>query len=71
MQFREAAKYILKCDAHLRAGLFLKIEAYQEAGEQAFQQKDLDTLREIRDKCPNAVIQGQINEYISQLTSSR
>lgn len=45
MQFREAAKYILKCDAHLRAGLFLKIEAYQEAGEQAFLQKDLDTLR--------------------------
>ncbi|KAG0320863.1 hypothetical protein BGZ99_004280 [Dissophora globulifera] len=71
MQFKEAAKYILKCDAHLRAGLFLKIEAYQEAGEQAFAQKDLDTLREIRDKCPNAVIQGQIDGYITQLTSSR
>jgi hypothetical protein len=26
---------------------------------------------EIRDKCPNAVIQGQIDGYISQLASSR
>ncbi|KAF9172947.1 hypothetical protein BGX21_004216 [Mortierella sp. AD011] len=71
MQFKEAAKYILKCDAHLRAGLFLKIEAFREAGEQAFLQKDLDTLREIRDKCPNVVIQGEIDGYISQLASSR
>ncbi|KAF9114225.1 hypothetical protein BGX27_011427 [Mortierella sp. AM989] len=71
MQFKEAAKYILKCDAHLRAGLFLKIEAFKEAGEQAFLQKDLDTLREIRDKCPNVVIQGEIDGYISQLASSR
>ncbi|KAI8601749.1 Vps16, N-terminal region-domain-containing protein [Dissophora ornata] len=71
MQFKEAAKYILRCDAHLRAGLFLKIEAYQEAGEQAFLQKDLDTLREIRDKCPNSVIQGQIDGYITQLASTR
>ncbi|KAF8986371.1 hypothetical protein BGZ52_009014 [Haplosporangium bisporale] len=71
MQYREAAKYILKCDAHLRAGLFLKIEAYQEAGEQAFLQKDLETLKEIRDKCPNALLQGQIDGYITQLASSR
>ncbi|KAF9430792.1 hypothetical protein BGZ94_003842 [Podila epigama] len=71
MQYREAAKYILKCDAHLRAGLFLKIEAYQEAGEQAFLQRDLETLREIRDKCPNALLQGKIDEYITQLASSR
>ncbi|KAF9961902.1 hypothetical protein BGZ72_001009 [Mortierella alpina] len=70
MQFTEAGKYILKCDAHLRAGLFLKIRAFQEAGEQAFLQKDLDTLREIRDKCPNAALQGQINAYITQLASS-
>lgn len=44
-QFTEAGKYILKCDAHLRAGLFLKIEAYSEAGEQAYLQKDLDMLQ--------------------------
>ncbi|KAI1311299.1 hypothetical protein EDD11_003512 [Mortierella claussenii] len=71
MQFKEAAKYIYKCDAHVRAGLFLKIEAYQEAGEQAFAQKDLETLREIRDKCPNALIKGEIEGYITQLVSSR
>ncbi|KAG0200791.1 hypothetical protein BGX28_006226 [Mortierella sp. GBA30] len=71
MQFTEAGKYILKCDAHVRAGLFLKIEAYKEAGEQAFMQKDLDTLREIRDKCPNTALQGQIDTYITQLASSR
>ncbi|KAF9570847.1 hypothetical protein EC968_001335 [Mortierella alpina] len=69
-QFTEAGKYILKCDAHLRAGLFLKIQAFQEAGEQAFLQKDLDTLREIRDKCPNMALQGQIDAYITQLASS-
>ncbi|KAG9321964.1 hypothetical protein KVV02_002847 [Mortierella alpina] len=69
-QFTEAGKYILKCDPHLRAGLFLKIQAFQEAGEQAFLQKDLDTLREIRDKCPNMALQGQIDAYITQLSSS-
>ncbi|KAF9899141.1 hypothetical protein BX616_003227 [Lobosporangium transversale] len=71
MQFKEASKYILKCDAHVRAGLFLKIEAYQEAVQQAYSQKDLDTLREIRDKCPDGVIQGQIERYMAELTSSR
>ncbi|KAF9437396.1 hypothetical protein BGZ76_000869 [Entomortierella beljakovae] len=45
MQFKEASKYILKCDAQVRAGLFLKIEAFREAGAQAFAQKDLETLR--------------------------
>ncbi|KAK3809948.1 MAG: Vps16, N-terminal region-domain-containing protein [Benniella sp.] len=70
-QFTEAGKYILKCDAHLRAGLFLKIEAYLEAGEQAFMQKDLDMLQDIRRKCPNVVIQGKIDDYIATLASSR
>jgi hypothetical protein len=44
-QFGEASKYIMKCDAHLRAGLFLKIEYYLDAAEQAFQQKDLEMLQ--------------------------
>ncbi|KAG0268380.1 hypothetical protein DFQ27_006874 [Actinomortierella ambigua] len=45
MQFNEAAKYILKCDPQVRAGLFLKIEAFQEAAEQAFTLKDVEMLR--------------------------
>ncbi|KAG0225975.1 hypothetical protein BGW42_003963 [Actinomortierella wolfii] len=71
MQFREAGKYILKCDPQVRAGLFLKIEAFQEAAEQAFMLKDIDMLREIRDKCPNTLLQGQVDEYITQLASGR
>lgn len=52
-QFTEASKYIQRCDPHLRAGLFLKIESYAEAGEEAFQQKDMETLQYVyeRDRC--------------------
>ncbi|KAF9940767.1 hypothetical protein BGZ65_006160 [Modicella reniformis] len=44
-QFTKVGEYILKCDPHLRAGLFLKIEAYNEAGEQAYIQKDMEMLQ--------------------------
>ncbi|KAI8351246.1 Vps16, N-terminal region-domain-containing protein [Mortierella sp. GBAus27b] len=70
-QFGEASKYIMKCDAHLRAGLFLKIEYYLDAAEQAFQQKDLEMLQDIRRKCSNVVTLGKIDDYMALLASSR
>lgn len=44
-QFREASRYIMKCDQPVRAGLFVKIGAFKEAGEQAFLLKDVNMLR--------------------------
>ncbi|RUS27514.1 Vps16, N-terminal region-domain-containing protein [Jimgerdemannia flammicorona] len=45
MQYREAAKYILKCDPPTRAALFVKIGSFKEAAEQAFMLKDVNALR--------------------------
>ncbi|KAF9976159.1 hypothetical protein BGZ73_009073 [Actinomortierella ambigua] len=71
MQFREAAKYIPKCDTQVRAGLYLRIEHFQEAADHAFALKDIDMLREIRDKCPNMHLKTQVDNYLTQLVSGR
>ncbi|RUS27513.1 hypothetical protein BC938DRAFT_483137 [Jimgerdemannia flammicorona] len=69
MQYREAAKYILKCDPPTRAALFVKIGSFKEAAEQAFMLKDVNALRDVRAKCTNHVIRQEIDSFIAQLAS--
>lgn len=44
-QYQEASKYILKCDTSMRPMLFVKIGAFKEASEQAFLNKDTESLK--------------------------
>ncbi|KAG2182766.1 hypothetical protein INT44_005746 [Umbelopsis vinacea] len=66
-QFQEASKYIMKCEPAARPMLFVKIGAFREAAEQAFTNKDMATLREVRAKCPNSVVGQEVDNLIIQL----
>ncbi|ORX75377.1 hypothetical protein K493DRAFT_247355 [Basidiobolus meristosporus CBS 931.73] len=50
----------------VRPRLFLRIGSFKEAGEQAFANKDIDTLREIRTKCNNAAIARELDILLAQ-----
>jgi len=66
-QFQEASKYIMKCEPATRPMLFVKIGAFREAAEQAFANKDMTMLKEVRAKCPNSVVAQEVDNLIIQL----
>ncbi|KAL1915507.1 uncharacterized protein VTP21DRAFT_6631 [Calcarisporiella thermophila] len=65
----EAAKYVMRCEAKARPGLFMRLGMMKEAAEQAFANKDLTALREVRSKCMNHIIAHEVDGLIAQLTS--
>ncbi|KAJ9085131.1 Vacuolar protein sorting-associated protein 16, variant 2 [Entomophthora muscae] len=69
LQPSQAMKYALRCEASQRPSLFLKIQAYREAGQQAFTNKDLAFLKKIRAECPDNGIKRELDVWIVQLTS--
>ncbi|CAO3625786.1 unnamed protein product [Cunninghamella echinulata] len=66
-QYQEASKYILKCDPNSRPMLFVKIGAFKEAGEQAFLNKDMEGLRQVRAKCTNHIVAQELDSLLAQL----
>ncbi|KAG2191805.1 hypothetical protein INT46_001161 [Mucor plumbeus] len=68
-QYQEASKYILKCDPPVRPMLFVKIGAFKEAGEQAYLNKDVDGLREVRAKCTNHIVAQELDSLLAQLNA--
>ncbi|KAI9486646.1 MAG: Vps16, C-terminal region-domain-containing protein [Benjaminiella poitrasii] len=68
-QYQEASKYILKCDPPVRPMLFIKIGAFKEAGEQAFLNKDVEGLREVRAKCTNHIVAQELDSLLAQLNA--
>ncbi|SAM01302.1 hypothetical protein [Absidia glauca] len=66
-QYQEASKYILKCDPSSRPMLFVKIGAFKEAGEQAFLNKDMEGLRQVRAKCTNHIVAQELDSLLAQL----
>ncbi|OAD74766.1 hypothetical protein PHYBLDRAFT_124139 [Phycomyces blakesleeanus NRRL 1555(-)] len=68
-QYQEASKYILKCDPPVRPMLFIKIGAFKEAGEQAFLNKDMEGLRQVRAKCTNHIVAQELDSLLAQLNA--
>ncbi|RCI02191.1 hypothetical protein CU098_008663 [Rhizopus stolonifer] len=68
-QYQEASKYILKCDLPVRPMLFIKIGAFKEAGEQAFLNKDVEGLRQVRAKCTNHIVAQELDSLLAQLNA--
>ncbi|KAI8983029.1 Vps16, N-terminal region-domain-containing protein [Pilobolus umbonatus] len=68
-QYQEANKYILKCDPAVRPMLFIKIGAFKEAGEQAYLNKDVDGLRQVRAKCTNHIVAQELDSLLAQLNA--
>ena len=60
-------KYILKCESSDRPGLYLKLGATREAAEAAFAAKDMNMLRQIRDKSRNSSFVQEINDMMTKL----
>ncbi|KAI8327280.1 Vps16, C-terminal region-domain-containing protein [Choanephora cucurbitarum] len=60
-QYQEASKYILKCDP--------PIGAFKEAGEQAYLNKDVEALREVRAKCTNHHVAQELDSLLAQLNA--
>jgi len=66
--YREAAKYIIKCDLPARPHLFLKINMFKEAGQAAFELKDVHTLRQTRAKSTNHIVNQDLDAMLAQLS---
>ncbi|KAI8055213.1 Vps16, N-terminal region-domain-containing protein [Syncephalis plumigaleata] len=67
-QYAEAAKYIERCDAGIRPGLYVRIKWFDEAAKHAFANKDVAALEEIRGLCNSQQLGQEIGGYISQLS---
>ncbi|KAG0177300.1 hypothetical protein DFQ28_006131 [Apophysomyces sp. BC1034] len=68
-QYQEASKYILKCDPPVRPMLFVKIGAFKEAGEQAFLNKDIEGLKQVRAKCTHHIVAQELDSLLAQLSA--
>ena len=66
--YREAAKYIPKCDAKMRADLYFRVGALKDAALSAFNVKDVDTLTAIRSKVSDPTLAEEVDSLISRLT---
>ena len=64
---REAVKYIARCNPEQRAELFIRVGAWAEAAEAAFQAKDFDALHDIRQRCGVPKIASQVDQYLALL----
>jgi guanylate kinase len=49
--------------------LFIKIGAFKEAGEQAFLNKDVEGLRQVRAKCTNHLVTQELDSLLAQLNA--
>ncbi|KAI8871410.1 hypothetical protein GQ42DRAFT_144665 [Ramicandelaber brevisporus] len=65
---KEAAKYIPKCDAGIRPGLYLSAQMYKEAGQAAFENRDAEVLKQIIAKTKTPAIAGDLTALLNQLT---
>ncbi|KAI0236457.1 Vacuolar protein sorting-associated protein 16 [Massospora cicadina] len=66
----QAMKYALRCEPALRPALFLKIQAYREAGQQAFANKDVAFLKKVRSECTDNEVRRELDVWIVQLAPS-
>lgn len=67
----EALKYIPRCEVLERPQLYMRIGAFQEAAEAAFQAKDAQLLMEIKGKSGSLQVSTQVDGYLSQLAGKR
>ncbi|KAI0243846.1 Vacuolar protein sorting-associated protein 16 [Massospora cicadina] len=63
----QAMKYALRCEPALRPVLFLKIQAYREAGQQAFANKDVAFLKKVQSECADNEVRRELDVWIVQL----
>ncbi|KAJ1980367.1 Vacuolar protein [Dimargaris verticillata] len=64
---REATRYIPKCDVYARPKWYLAVREYGEAGKAAFAVKDVELLREARQRARDAPTIQELDQLLAQL----
>lgn len=61
---KQASAYVPRCDAKLRADLYVKCGEWRQAGLEAKERGDMGKLAELRRRAPNDLIGRQLDEIM-------